>query len=91
MGVSFLCPGHVGTDHRLELWFLNPADGEHPLPSWAMAAREVPRVYRRYGHALDELTLTIPGDQMGNPIDVPGHWRGWVYDGEVWDAVSIGW
>lgn len=78
MGVSILCPGHMGLDHRIEFWFLVPMDGYLPASERGLVLRS--------GDTLEDLTLApLGGDAWGDPLWVPGHWRGWIVDGRVYD------
>lgn len=83
MGVSFICPRHPHDglpEHRLEMWFINPLDGEKPAAKDGL-------VFWREG-MLDTLCLE-PAPASGrwsHPLSVPGHWRGWVMQGRVYDS-----
>ncbi len=76
------CPRH-GLAHRVVLPFLNPQDGEPPVPNR-------PRYYYRTGSSLEDLTLERAGRDDGI-VEVEGCWRGYVLEGEVIDAFGLGW
>lgn len=88
LGVSFLCPGHMSADHRLELWFINPID--------LLAPRTLPVLYYRTGCEFEDLTLSqgVAVVRLGQPvheaISIEGHWVGYVHGGFVIDALRIG-
>lgn len=103
-GVEIDCPGHSGllappgasgpgyfTDEttgrcRLQFWFSNPDDGEPPDP------RHSPfyiHVYRVGPMPFASLSMWPDGKGAARRIDVPGHWRGYVIDGVVWDQVTF--
>jgi hypothetical protein len=90
MGFDMDCPGHNG-QHRLEFWFDNPVDGGRPLTLTQLTNRGV-RLYHRLGIDWGHLTIYSQSAHE-DPLEVPGHWRGWVVEGTVWDSVrfSRGW
>lgn len=75
--MSFLCPGHLGLDHRLSLYFLNPGDGYG-------AAEHQPAklLYWRQGALLGDLTVELAYGGTGLLI-FPGHWAGRIIEGFV--------
>lgn len=93
MGVSFDCPRHGATDgsgHRLVFWFENPMDGEPPAPPAIVDSELYPRRLFRLGGGLEYLTLHPVGGSDPT-IDVYQHWRGYISDGQVYDAFGMGW
>jgi hypothetical protein len=92
MGVEFNCPSHPpegDTDHRLRLWFANPTDGDEHIALDELEAEMYPRLLYRTGHRLENITLTPVGGHAGDVISVPGHWKGYVLEGEVFDSVTL--
>lgn len=92
MGVEFDCPRHppqADTDHRIRLWFRNPCDGESPAPPNVVDSELYPRLVRRMGSTLENLTLTPQGLE-DLPIRVYGHWTGYVLEGVVYDSFTFG-
>ena len=92
MGVEFDCPRHspkFDTDHRIRLWFQNPADGYPPAPPAVVDRELYPRLVYRMGHTLPTLTLT-PWGAQDMPIRVYEHWTGYVLEGVVYDSVRFG-
>lgn len=91
MGVRILCCGHPQAAHFLDIFFVNPGDGESPISLRLMHENRVQRLYRRVGHDLGQLTITAPGDYAGQPLELFGqdgavHWTGWVCDGVFYGA-----
>jgi hypothetical protein len=86
MGIRFLCPGHPDALHTVDVWFINPCDGDGPLTLGDMHTRRVRRLFRRFGSDLEELTVTLPGDYGGAPLTLEEHWSGYILEGEVYDA-----
>lgn len=76
LGCSIDCPHH-GPPCRLEFWFVVPCDGGGPVAG--------KKLWDRVGSALIELTV-YPMGGVHQPIDVPGHWRGYIVHGEVQTA-----
>lgn len=72
LGLSFRCPAHHEA-HRLCLWFENP--GDHGPPA------DAPRHYWREGDTWARVTVLGPDDERA--ISFPGHWRGWLIEGEL--------
>lgn len=89
LGVSMLCPRsdivkeHAAEgEHFITLWFRNPDDGvEGP--------DDVAPLCLRQG-VLEDLPHFTVWRQDGNPVLVPGHWSGYIIEGDVWDAISFG-
>lgn len=75
LGISLRCPEHLGAC-RILLHFSNPADGEPPIDG-------VP-LYRRDGGALESISVFV--GRTYRPIEVVGHWRGYIQDGFVYPA-----
>jgi hypothetical protein len=74
-GIEFdcpVCPTSVG--HRLVAYFENAIDGGPP-PPWKETR------WSRIGEDFDRLTLEPS-------INYPGHWHGWVEDGQVVDVAE---
>jgi hypothetical protein len=87
MGVSFRCPAHPDMDHRIELWFLNPFDTQPPKPSHSL--------FFVTGQDFENMTLTtgLVAVDSRRPMaeHIFGeHWRGYLFDGWVIDALRIG-
>jgi len=74
-GVSFWCPGHKLGDHRVQLYFDNPLDGE--------VAHEPGPFVHRLGDELEDLTLASVGNTPEDPILLFAHWRGWIVHSTV--------
>jgi hypothetical protein len=73
-GITFKCP-HC--DARLAPAFSNPLDGGEPAPD---PNNSKPRPHwKRSGDTFDTLTLSPS-------INYPGHWHGFIIDGEVRNA-----
>ena len=86
MGVRLLCPGHIHANHHVEFWFQNPLDGEGSLPASEILQRQVRTLYHRLGSRLDNLTILPPGDGSVLTLEAPGHWRGYIAEGMLWDS-----
>jgi hypothetical protein len=71
VGLSFRCPAHG--NHRLCLWFENPLDHGPPV--------DAPRHCWREGE--DFQGLTVLGRDDERALAFPGHWRGWLVEGEL--------
>lgn len=69
LGLSLDCPGH-GPPCKITLLFSNPVDGWRQLDG-----DDIP-LYWREGSGLESLTIV-------GRIDVPGHWSGFIDDGEL--------
>jgi hypothetical protein len=89
MGVSIRCPREKEPahhealgDHRLELWFSHPDDGFDPNHDKA------PYLFSHMGSLHDEMTI-YPARRTWpeHLIDYPGHWRGYIVEGIVYDAL----
>jgi hypothetical protein len=91
MGISIRCPREEEPDHRsawdgdhrLEFWFSHPDDGFGPNHD-----REL---FNHMG-SLNDL-LTVYPSRLVYPeylITVPLHWRGYIIEGVVYDAITVG-
>lgn len=86
MGVSFLCPVHgnngpKGMACHLGVWFENPIDGGPRHAGEPYKPRPGQETgygvyWTRTGDTFDALTLDAS-------IDAPGHWHGFIRNGEV--------
>lgn len=78
VGFTFGCPRHPN-NHRIALWFENPGDHGEPV-----RAR---RLYWRQGSSFD--SLTVFGLDEEQAINVPGHWRGWLVEGLLFESMRL--
>lgn len=73
MGIELDCPRHPD-EHRVQLWFENPGDGDAPKPgatAFLLSCCD-----------FEELTLAPSAGAAYRPLHI-GHWHGWVVDGEL--------
>jgi hypothetical protein len=70
-GLSFICPTH--RNHRLAVFFENPADGLPP-------ERSVKYRWHREGEAFESLTLT---PSINAQVADPTCWHGFITNGDI--------
>lgn len=88
LGLELDCPGPMHS-HRIRIWLANPDQG---APASALE-RDGEPVFWFLGDDLAELTIMRPHGSAEEPINIPGHFRGWIVDGLVVESFisGIGW
>jgi hypothetical protein len=82
-GITFQCP-HCKTQ-RLGVLFTPPIDANGGLEKnvcWFHGLPKEGPFWKRTGDTFEDITL-CPSINANSRIDVPGHWHGFIENGEV--------